>query len=164
MDDVLLFPAPLAEPLALEVDPVPLAAGWMRRREDREFARMEAAFAGHGGLLPADVALRRLRLKAPRSLSGFARAIVARTTIAFKRGHDLLVPMFQFDPESLEMRPGVAQVVAELVGVFDEWELALWFATPNGWLSDAAPVELVALRPDDVQRAARADRYVAAGH
>jgi len=163
MDDMLLDPAPAAAPLALEVDPLPLAAGWTRRREDREFARMQAAFSGHGGLLSADAALRHLRRKAPRSLGDFARSITARTTIAFRRGHELLVPMFQFDPATFEMRPGVAQVVAELVGVCDEWALAVWFATPNAWLHGALPVDLVALRPAEVRRAARADRHVAVG-
>jgi len=145
-------PRPARDPAALT-----------RRREDRDFARMAAAFAPHGGLPGADEVLRRLRRHAPLTLSTFARALAGRDVLSLSRGPELLVPMFQFDPADMSPRPGVVAVLGELRTVFDDWALAAWFATPNDWLFEAAPVDLVALRPADVLRAARADRCVAQG-
>ena len=50
-----------------------------------------------------------------------------------------------------------------LRSVFDEWELAEWFACPNSWLGGQTPASQVVLDEQAVVEAARADRFVAAG-
>jgi hypothetical protein len=71
--------------------------------------------------------------------------------------------MFQFDMSNMSLRRGLPEVVEELSGVFDDWELASWFVQPNCWLHDAAPVDVIADDPAAVLRAARADRFIARG-
>ena len=73
------------------------------------------------------------------------------------------LPLFQFEPNSLSLRPESQRVVAELAPYFDGWRLALWFAEPNLWLADRSPVDLLETNPTYVLDAARADRFVAAG-
>ena len=60
-------------------------------------------------------------------------------------------------------RAGLQQVIGELREVFDDRELAEWFATPNCWLGGGAPAVRLASEPLAVIDAARADRFVAAG-
>ena len=74
--------------------------------------------------------------------------------------------MFQFDLVGASpsiLRPGVASVLAELGEVYEGVELALWFVTPNNWLSGAQPAQVLRGNPEAVLQAARADRYVACG-
>jgi hypothetical protein len=61
------------------------------------------------------------------------------------------------------LRPGVRQVVAELAPVFDEADIAAWLAEPNAWLGGRAPLATMSTDTANVLRAARADRFVAAG-
>ncbi|MDQ0572590.1 hypothetical protein QFZ42_004424 [Variovorax paradoxus] len=71
--------------------------------------------------------------------------------------------MFQFAPAGLVVRPSVASVLAHLSDVFDDWELAFWFAQPNDWLQGALPFDIVGRDGGAVYEAALADRFVAAG-
>lgn len=64
-------------------------------------------------------------------------------------------PAFQFDTAG-RSRPAVAQVLA--ASDLDGWELALWFATPNGWLDQQRPVDLLDGAPEQVVGAAAEDR------
>jgi hypothetical protein len=47
--------------------------------------------------------------------------------------------------------------------VFDGWDLATWFATPNPCLRDAAPLDVISQDAEAVLHAARRDRFVAIG-
>jgi hypothetical protein len=58
----------------------------------------------------------------------------------------------------------MAPVLAELRGVFDEAELALWFVSPNDWLAGDRPAMVMHKNLPGVLHAARADRYLANGH
>jgi len=50
-------------------------------------------------------------------------------------------PGFQFDEASRPL-PAVARVLEVLdAHTLKPWEIAFWFTTPTGWLSDRAPVE-----------------------
>ncbi|MBK7615415.1 MAG: hypothetical protein IPJ08_13330 [Burkholderiales bacterium] len=49
----------------------------------------------------------------------------------------------------------------ELPAELDAWQVAAWFARPNGWLNDARPVDQLARNLPAVLNAARADRFVA---
>jgi hypothetical protein len=54
-----------------------------------------------------------------------------------------VLPLFQFCPVDMTVKPCVADALRELNDVFDDWSVALWFATPNVWLGDSAPAETV---------------------
>lgn len=83
--------------------------------------------------------------------------------ICFEWGNELWFPAFQFNPLDMTLRPGAAQVVAELGSVFDGWELAGWFVEPSVWLGNARPVDLISTDAESVLGAARADRFIAVG-
>lgn len=69
--------------------------------------------------------------------------------------------MFQLDLTDMRYRYDARQVRLELPDELDAWQVATWFARPNGWLNDARPVEQMARNLPAVLNAARADRYVA---
>jgi uncharacterized protein (DUF2384 family) len=57
----------------------------------------------------------------------------------------------------------MAQVAAELAGVFDARDLRSWLAAPNSSLDDRAPLDVLENDPGAVLQAARLDRFVARG-
>lgn len=73
------------------------------------------------------------------------------------------VPLFQLDRRLQAARPGLVQVLAELGGVLDGWELAVWFVWPNARLGGHLPIEHFASHWPDVVNAARAEPCVASG-
>lgn len=63
-------------------------------------------------------------------------------------------PGFQFHDG--EVLPVIAEVLTEFAGAgMGDWEAALWFTAPNGWLDDARPVLLLLDEPSRVVEAAR---------
>jgi hypothetical protein len=48
-------------------------------------------------------------------------------------------------------------------GVFDDWELTQWFASPNAWLRGESPSDALIGDASSVLETARADRFVATG-
>jgi hypothetical protein len=52
----------------------------------------------------------------------------------------------QLEVEGLTVGDGKRKVLAELTRALDGWWLRQWFAVPNAWLQERAPVEL-----DDVR-------------
>ena len=136
---------------------------YSQRLEDRQFLEMEQAFRATGGLVSGDELARRLRRHADQPISTLARWIVERRALSFAWQTRTLLPMFQFDLSDMTLRPTVTAVARELKDVFDDWDLVLWFARPNVWLSDSAPVDLIAADAPAVLDAARADRFIALG-
>lgn len=66
----------------------------------------------------------------------------------------LLYPGFQFHDG--DVVPRMADVLRQLsLGGLTEWETALWFAAPNGWLDDRRPADLLLDDPARVVEAAR---------
>lgn len=66
----------------------------------------------------------------------------------------ILYPAFQFDGDG-RPKPVVAKVLQAL-GKRGPWQIASWFAAPNGWLSDdGRPVDVMDTDPDAVVNAAR---------
>jgi len=138
-----------------------LPAGHLSRARERQFATMTRAFARHGGLVDGDEAAWLLRRYARLPISALARWIVEGRVITFAWQGRRLVPLFQFTPCEMSLRPGIAEVACALVMHGDEWAIARWFALPNDWLDGRAPVDVVELDPDAVVRAARAATPVA---
>lgn len=65
-----------------------------------------------------------------------------------------LYPAFQFAADG---RPH--SVIASVLSLFGpdtgEWQIALWFVTPNGWLDGKRPIDIMISDPDAVVEAAR---------
>ena len=104
-----------------------------------------------------------LRKRTSQPISMLARWIVERRVVSFGLRGEYLVPMFQFEGTYMAVRRSVSAVLAELKGVFDDWDLATWFVLPNDWLGGHAPVHVLPIDPHAVLQAARADRFIAQG-
>jgi hypothetical protein len=121
------------------------------------------AYRRTGGLVSCDHAAMLLGRHRDQPISMLARWIVARALVSFVWQSETLVPLFQFELVDMTLRRGVSEVIAELVGAFDDLELATWFTRPNCWLSDAPPLAVLETDQPAVLQAARADRYLARG-
>jgi hypothetical protein len=119
------------------------------------------AFRRTGGLVSGDELTFLLRGRTSQPISMLARWIVERRVVSFGWHGAYLLPMFQFDRADMTVHRQVAAILDELRGTFDNWALATWFALPNAWLADDAPVDVLPLDPQAVLHAASADRFIA---
>ena len=126
--------------------------------------RLRDAFSDIGGVVNGDALASLWRGCTEQPISLLARWIVQREVISFSWHSQTLLPLFQFDLETLQVRPGVPQVIAELREAFDDLELADWFTRPNSWLQGSTPARRFESDLRAVLQAARADRYVALGN
>lgn len=133
------------------------------RIERIQYEAMSHAFRAHGGFVCTDEVAQRLRCVADQPIARLARWIVSRSVISIAWRAQTLMPAFQFEVDEMSIRPCVAAVLQELRDVFDNWELALWFAAPNAWLDYAAPVAIMTEDALAVLQAARTDRFIARG-
>ena len=83
--------------------------------------------------------------------------------VKFAAEGDIWIPRFQFT-RSYTVREGVTRAIAVLQHSFPEHQIALWFCTSNIWLHDAAPMDVVELKSEQVVWAARWDAMGAAEH
>ncbi len=123
---------------------------------DREFIAALDALRSSGGLAPAEELLTSFRRGCGHELATLARWIVARQVVSFTWQARTWLPLFQFDPADMSPKRELAPVLAELNAVYDEWEAARWFATPNTWLAGCTPAAMVATDLPAVLLAARA--------
>lgn len=70
---------------------------------------------------------------------------------AVRKGGTDLYPAFQFEDGA--PNPVIKKVLAALPEGMSNWQVALWFASGNGWLDGKEPQDCLA-RPDDVIMAA----------
>jgi hypothetical protein len=137
-----------------------------------EWMSTYAAFADTGGMASGDELAQRLVDSAShaggasglQAISLVARWIVSRAVVTVLGPHGWMLPMFQFDLATATIRPSMAPVLAELHGIFDDAEVALWFVSSNSWLEGDRPAMVMHKNLPGVLHAARADRYVARGH
>jgi hypothetical protein len=129
---------------------------------DRGFVTLLRLCKPHGGLGRGDEVAERF-VDCGHDLSLLARWIVERRVLCVEWRSELWLPWCQFQPGTMTLKPAVQGVLAELGKVFDAWQLSRWFAEPNAWLGDRAPMALIDSAPDEVLGAARADRFVALG-
>ena len=130
---------------------------------DTGFIALQAALRASGGLMRSNPLAALLARQPGGSSLDLARAIAAGQVFSFYWHDSAWVPMFQFDRDTLAQRPAAGQVLAELVGALDGWDLAGWFARPNGWLAQQRPLDLLDRALPEVLHAARADRFLLAG-
>jgi hypothetical protein len=60
-----------------------------------------------------------------------------------------LFPSYQFDPESGEPLPIVAEVLSSFGEGADEWSIATWFQSPNAWIVNRHGTRLDPVAPKD---------------
>lgn len=142
----------------------PQAAEVMRPDDKaRQYAQMIDGFRASGGVLSGDQMALHLRTNCQQPISALARWIVDRQVLSFEWQTQILVPLFQFGSAPVAPRDGMRSAISELSEVFDDWDLAAWFARPNAWLNNARPADEIARDALAVFHAARADRFVALG-
>lgn len=123
----------------------PLA--WGERIVDRQFATMTTAYQRNGGLASDHDFARLLRKRMSQPLSVLARWIVLRYGVSFVRDHQAWLPMFQFDCSDMSLKEGTQCVVREFTPVFDDWEVAAWFARGNGHVLRTGGFNAPTLKP-----------------
>jgi hypothetical protein len=126
-------------------------------------AAMVQVYERVGGLARSDELLFMLRRRTSQPLSMVARWIVDRRVVSFEWQAQRFLPMFQFDLADMAIQPGTAAVLAELTGIFDDSEVAAWFAERSAWLQGRIPVEVLESDVQAVVDAARADRFIVRG-
>lgn len=140
--------------------PVPASPTAIR---DHAFVALLTALRPFGGLMRVDDLADVLVRRGQGDHASLARAIVSGELISFEWNRDYWVPVFQLDGYSLVLKSGARKAVAQLAGVFDGWDVSIWFATPNPWLAERAPVQVIEEDEDAVADAARAARFVVKG-
>ena len=144
--------------------------GWTQPREefgirpsDHAFAALRAAYQDSGGVVRGDDLARTLWDRQRSDYVSLARLIASGEILSFKWRESLWMPMFQFEPGELTIKPSPRQVLGEFGNVFDGWSVAAWFVQPCSWLDDRRPVDRLDCDLAAVLDAARADRFIATG-
>lgn len=139
-------------PSAPAIPALPLQA------EDRRFAELFKKLVPFGGVLSSD-ALRHMHV-ARHSGPMLGHALLRRELVEVKWRQRLWLPVFQFQVTTWEPLPDVSRVVAEFFPVLQGFDLGEWFLTPNAWLRNRRPLEVIREEPEAVLRAAQADRFL----
>ncbi len=129
------------------------------REHNHQFVDLLNAFRPSGGLARAQEVATRFKRQGVGDISPLAAWLVKREVLSIEWQSKLWLPLFQFHPVGMTLRTGLSNVLAELVGVYNDWELARWFAQPNPWLTDQTPADSLAVAADQVLDAARAERF-----
>ena len=127
------------------------------------FVELLNAFRRSGGLARVPEVAARFQAYGTDDVSPLMRWVNSRQVISFEWQGKQWMPLFQFNPVGLSLRAGLSNVLDELRGVCDDWELATWFARPNPWLGELIPADMLAVAAPQVLNAARAERFVATG-
>ena len=127
----------------------------------QELAVMSHAFRLHGGFMDTDEVALKLRCCCDQPISRLARWIVSRSIVCISWEAQIRIPVFQFAPANMSIRPCCAAILDELRDVMDNWEIGLWFASPNARLDFSTPVAVLAREAPEVLQAARRDRLLA---
>lgn len=128
-----------------------------------ELALMLAGFRPEGGVLTGDQLATLLRDHSEQPVSTVARWVVQRSILNLVWLGQTFIPLFQFDRSNMQPHPQMAATIRELAGVYDDWEIGLWFARPNAWLDDDPPLRRLRSDPEGVYKAAQADRFIIRG-
>jgi hypothetical protein len=136
---------------------------WIDQHATRYMTQTMQVYDSIGGVASGDELVGLFCGASAQPISRIARWIVDRRLVRIPWRSQTLLPLFQFDLDGNSLRPGIEQITAELSGVFDDLDLAIWFAQPNTWLDGAAPAHVFNHDLPTVLEAARADRFVATG-
>jgi hypothetical protein len=114
-------------------------------------------------MMATDELVKSMRTCRLRAVSTIERWVDERLAIHLVWRGNTYFPSFQFADNPMSIRQPVADALHALRGAFDDWELALWFASANSWLGNASPLDAIDLDAAGVVHAAWADRFIALG-
>lgn len=135
----------------------------LERRADDQFMGMLEAFRGTGGLARKEEVEAHFKAHNGPNADMLELWIFRRRVICFNWQSQAWLPWFQFNSFTLEPHAQLQALFEELADVYEPLEMADWFAQPNPWLADRAPVDTLLNDLTAVMHAARADRYIANG-
>ena len=135
-------------------------AGYLRRT-DHEFVHMLNSFRCSGGLSRLKEVAILCENRGGLDIPSLSACLSRKEIICFEWRSEAWLPLFQFDPLGMMLRPQIQPVVSELSCIYGPWDLAYWFSQPNPWLADRTPADCVLSDLSTVLQAARADRFIA---
>ena len=121
----------------------------------RDFIALLEAFRSTGGVAPCEIAGRLLEEHQAGDAVSLAKLIHTGQALGFEWRASLWLPMFQFDTNSLMLKPGPQRVLAELPSLWSGWTLACWFAAANARLDGRRPADRLDSDLDAVLQAAQ---------
>ncbi len=130
------------------------------RQTDTEFVQMLDGFRASGGLARLQEVADRCERRGGPDIPTLSACLARKEIICFEWQSQLWMPLFQFNPLDMTIRPQIQPVVAELSCIYGRWDLAYWFSQPNPWLADRAPADALLSDLPTVLQAARADRFI----
>ncbi|MBB1600472.1 hypothetical protein [Variovorax sp. UMC13] len=127
---------------------------------DALFVELLNGYRRSGGLARgSEVAVRAAQRRCDGT-SWLENCLERRMVIALDWHSGLWLPLFQFDRRDMSLREEVRGPCAELSGIMDGWELALWFIRPQCLLHHCSPLELLDSQPAVVLDAARREHFL----
>lgn len=133
----------------------------LERVRNNQFVDLLNGFRCSGGLARAPEVAARFKRRGVNDYSLLAAWLVKREVISIEWQSKIWMPLFQFHPTGMALRSGLSTVLAELVVVHNDWEVAAWFIQPNPWLANATPADSLVTCAAQVLDAARAERFSA---
>jgi Protein of unknown function (DUF2384) len=127
------------------------------------FRSIDTACRATGGLASSDDLATLFESRGVGDFMALARMVGANDVFGFSWSDTFWIPLFQFDLSDLSLKRTPQKARTELGRNFDDWELATWFTSPNVWLQNRAPVDLLDSDSQSVLDAARAERFVVEG-
>ena len=127
---------------------------------DQQFMDMLQAYRHSGGLLRAPDVAARCRPHSGTDVHTLAAWVRHRQVVSFEWLSRTWLPVFQFQRADMRRQAGLAEVLSELVGLYDDWQLANWFARPHQRLADGTPADRLSHAPTEVLVAARAEQWM----
>ena len=131
------------------------------RQADKEFVQMLDGFRSSGGLARLREVAELCACRGGADISVLSASLARKEIICVEWQSEGWLPLFQFDPVNMSIRPQIEPVVAELSCIYAPWDLAFWFSQPNPWLACRTPADSLLTDLATVLQAARADRFVA---
>src|SRR5450830_342178 len=117
---------------------------------DDQFVAMLNAYRGSGGLAREENLLALSSRRCGLDADTLANWIAEREAIGFEWQSRIWLPIVEFNLFDMPRPPALGQVLAELIPVYDPWELANWFAQPNPRLADRGPADALEHDPSAV--------------
>jgi hypothetical protein len=137
----------------------PPAAAYLPGAEtDHAFIGMLESYRHSGGLARAQEVFTLFKSRSNLGVATLARWIARRSVLSLEWHADMWLPLFQFEPQRMAVKPALEPVLAALNPVFTPWELACWCAQPHRWLDGNSPADTLDADASRVLRAACADR------
>lgn len=136
--------------------PVPLGID----SQDSRFLRLLADLRPYGGMLPIEE-VRSIGFVQHAGLS-LGESLLQRNLFALTWRHRQWLPMFQFHMPGGALSTNVSRIAGLMHPVLQGYKLAEWFVSPNGWLNDQCPLDLIDTDTAHVRHAAQADCFLLA--